>query len=57
MKCWAYDENGNLCGQPTVTIDPQRGCTVCRRHTPEGEANQQEQPRQESHNGKENGVL
>lgn len=47
MKCWAYDENGNLCGQPVVTVDPQRGCTVCRQHAPDGETNRKDQPRQE----------
>jgi len=47
MKCWAYDENGNLCGQPAVTVDPQRGCTVCRQHAPDGETNRKDQPHQE----------
>ena len=34
MKCFAYKEDGTICGRPAVVIDPQRGCAVCEVHRP-----------------------
>lgn len=31
-KCWAYRENGNICGEPANYIDSARGYTVCTQH-------------------------
>lgn len=32
-KCWAYREDGRICGKPAIGIDEQRGCVVCEEHT------------------------
>jgi len=32
MRCWAYDENGRICGRPAVAVDAKRGLAVCERH-------------------------
>jgi hypothetical protein len=31
-QCIAYKENGRLCKQPAMTLDPARGGFVCERH-------------------------
>ena len=31
-RCWAYLENGEMCGRPAVAIDAERGYTVCEIH-------------------------
>lgn len=31
--CWAYTEDGRICRQPATGFDPQRGLTVCARHS------------------------
>jgi hypothetical protein len=32
FQCVAYNEDGRLCRQPAVSLDPQRGGFVCERH-------------------------
>ena len=31
-RCWAYEEDGTVCGRPAVAVDAERGYTVCARH-------------------------
>jgi len=33
-KCFAYDDNGNICGKSAVYVDNNRGCMVCEEHKP-----------------------
>jgi len=35
--CWAYTEEGTICGKSAVAVDPQRGCAVCEEHAKGGE--------------------
>jgi len=30
--CWAYNEDGTVCGRPAVAVDAERGYTVCAQH-------------------------
>ena len=32
LRCWAYAEDGTLCGKPAVAIDQERGILVCKAH-------------------------
>jgi hypothetical protein len=32
FQCIAYKDNGRLCKQPAVVLDPVRGGFVCQRH-------------------------
>lgn len=34
MKCYAYLEDGTLCGASANFLDEQRGCYVCFAHRP-----------------------
>ena len=34
MTCFAYNDDGTICGQPGVMIDEQRARTVCAAHKP-----------------------
>lgn len=36
MKCYAYLEDGTLCGASANFLDEQRGCCVCAAHRPVG---------------------
>jgi hypothetical protein len=33
-SCFAYEENGSICGAPAIAFDAQRGCMVCEKHRP-----------------------
>jgi hypothetical protein len=35
-RCIAYQEDGQMCGEPATVIDPQRGGMVCTAHAPPG---------------------
>jgi len=32
MQCWAYKDDGSICGQPATEIDAARGIAVCQEH-------------------------
>jgi len=32
-KCWAYDDQGRICGKPATGIHYQGGYTVCQEHS------------------------
>lgn len=34
-KCWAYGEDGRICGAPAVATDLRRGIAVCSAHDTE----------------------
>lgn len=36
MKCWAYKDDGTICGALAVAIDRQRGFAVCAEHALNG---------------------
>lgn len=31
-KCWAYKEDGSICGEKAVGLNKERTYTVCERH-------------------------
>lgn len=33
-RCFAYEDNGQVCGAPAAAFDHQRGCMVCEKHKP-----------------------
>jgi hypothetical protein len=31
-RCWAYNTDGTICGQPATAVDQVRGFWVCEKH-------------------------
>jgi hypothetical protein len=42
--CFAYLENGNVCGKPAKIPDLARGCFVCEDHRPKKDGGRWIQP-------------
>ena len=34
LRCWAWGDDGQICGAPVVGVDVNRGLVVCEKHLP-----------------------